>query len=277
MLMHDFAQATSQDLEQSTLESVDERSDSVLDDDILNDGQSIDMATHYSQRPEPFGGSHVFQPAAGQPAWHDMPQNNDAIPFQPMSQQHHFLPTDPTSHFHHQADPSQSADYGNSAWQNQPNALATTPHSAIFDAFQIDSVKGEEPYTHNVEQSAAHSMPMSTAPDHQQYTATATSPQSENGWMSTSSSDPTERLPKREQLSPFFDPNPPRLRPDGVRKKNARFEIPEDRKVDTIDRIITQCDPNNESLLKELKQQKRLLRNRQAAYAFLHENPLFLC
>lgn len=82
--------------------------------------------------------------------------------------------------------------------------------------------------------------------------------------MSTSSSDHTEKTIKRDHLSFFID-NPPRLRPDGVRKKNARFEIPEERKVDTIDNIIKQADPTDEALIKELKQQKRLLRNRQAA------------
>lgn len=51
--------------------------------------------------------------------------------------------------------------------------------------------------------------------------------------------------------------------PDGVRKKNARFAIPEGRNLETIDRMITEAP--TETLAKELKQQKRLLRNRQAA------------
>ncbi len=68
-------------------------------------------------------------------------------------------------------------------------------------------------------------------------------------------------------MSPLFDHNPPCQRRDGVRKKNARFEIPEDRKVETIDKIIMEADPTDDKLIKELKAQKRLLRNRQAAYA----------
>ena len=86
--------------------------------------------------------------------------------------------------------------------------------------------------------------------------------------MSASSSDHTEKAsqqPFKSDQVPFFVDNPPRLRPDGVRKKNARFEIPEERRVDTIDSFIKAADPKNEPLLKELKQQKRLLRNRQAA------------
>ncbi|KAI5297598.1 hypothetical protein KEM55_004484 [Ascosphaera atra] len=54
-----------------------------------------------------------------------------------------------------------------------------------------------------------------------------------------------------------------RFRGDGIRKKNARFEIPAEVNLDTVDRLISQA--TNENVVKELKQQKRLLRNRQAA------------
>ncbi|GME26158.1 hypothetical protein AOQ84DRAFT_305905 [Neofusicoccum parvum] len=53
-----------------------------------------------------------------------------------------------------------------------------------------------------------------------------------------------------------------RKRPD-VRKKNIRFEIPPERSLLNIDQLIAQS--TNEEEIKELKQQKRLLRNRQAA------------
>ncbi|SPN97073.1 uncharacterized protein DNG_00589 [Cephalotrichum gorgonifer] len=52
-------------------------------------------------------------------------------------------------------------------------------------------------------------------------------------------------------------------RGDGIRKKNARFEIPPDRNLSNIDQLISQSTDEQE--VKELKQQKRLLRNRQAA------------
>ena len=54
------------------------------------------------------------------------------------------------------------------------------------------------------------------------------------------------------------------LRRDGIRKKNARFEIPAERNLQTIDKLISTT--TDEHQIKELKQQKRLLRNRQAAY-----------
>lgn len=52
-------------------------------------------------------------------------------------------------------------------------------------------------------------------------------------------------------------------RGDGIRKKNARFDIPPDRNLSNIDQLISLSTDDME--VKELKQQKRLLRNRQAA------------
>ncbi|KAH8692172.1 hypothetical protein BGW36DRAFT_400249 [Talaromyces proteolyticus] len=87
----------------------------------------------------------------------------------------------------------------------------------------------------------------------------AMSPQSSQGWMP--SSDMGDGRPTR---SPTYrtDSNL-HLRRDGIRKKNARFEIPAERTLNNIDQLIAQS--NNEEEIKELKQQKRLLRNRQAA------------
>lgn len=48
-----------------------------------------------------------------------------------------------------------------------------------------------------------------------------------------------------------------------VRKQNTRFEIPEGRNLGNIDQLIAQSTDDRE--IKELKQQKRILRNRQAA------------
>ena len=93
------------------------------------------------------------------------------------------------------------------------------------------------------------------------------SPQScKEGWMSCSSSDGLDLRSVAHQMrtpSPSFAASTHLLRRDGIRKKNARFEIPAERNLRTIDQLINQT--NDEQELKELKQQKRLLRNRQAA------------
>jgi hypothetical protein len=66
------------------------------------------------------------------------------------------------------------------------------------------------------------------------------------------------------------DRSPPRaispagfLRREGVRKKSHKVDIPLGRNLMTIDQLISES--NNDDEIKELKQQKRLLRNRQAA------------
>ena len=73
-------------------------------------------------------------------------------------------------------------------------------------------------------------------------------------------------MPKRMRPhSPALRSQPEMTRRgDGIRKKNARFEIPAERNLTNIDQLIAQSTDEQE--IKELKQQKRLLRNRQAAY-----------
>ena len=93
------------------------------------------------------------------------------------------------------------------------------------------------------------------------------SPQSsKGGWVSASSSDGLDfraAPPPARSQTPSFAGSTQLLRRDGIRKKNARFEIPAERNLRTIDQLINQT--NDEQEIKELKQQKRLLRNRQAA------------
>jgi len=80
-------------------------------------------------------------------------------------------------------------------------------------------------------------------------------------------------MPKRMRPNtPPGRPYSPFPRREGIRKKNARFEIPAERSLLNIDRLI--ASSTNDDELKELKQQKRLLRNRQAAYEIPSVSPL---
>ncbi|CAK7200528.1 hypothetical protein SEUCBS139899_003225 [Sporothrix eucalyptigena] len=69
-----------------------------------------------------------------------------------------------------------------------------------------------------------------------------------------------KRLPPQ---SPMMRSHNDMRRGDGIRKKNSRFEIPAERNLHNIDKLISSSTDEQE--IKELKQQKRLLRNRQAA------------
>jgi hypothetical protein len=85
------------------------------------------------------------------------------------------------------------------------------------------------------------------------------SPQ-KNDWMSQGLKDQTKRS---RPTSDLIRSHNELRRGDGIRKKNARFDIPAERNLSNIDHLIAQSTDEQE--IKELKQQKRLLRNRQAA------------
>jgi len=87
-----------------------------------------------------------------------------------------------------------------------------------------------------------------------------TSPQKD--WMSQEMKN--QAMAKRTRPpSPLIRSHNDLRRGDGIRKKNARFDIPSERNLNNIDQLISQSTDEQE--IKELKQQKRLLRNRQAA------------
>ncbi|KAJ5183761.1 hypothetical protein N7492_001377 [Penicillium capsulatum] len=89
----------------------------------------------------------------------------------------------------------------------------------------------------------------------------AMSPQSSQGWMPAPMD--LADAPAQSKGPSFRNSSPLTVRRDGIRKKNARFEIPAERTLSNIDHLISQS--TNDDEIKELKQQKRLLRNRQAA------------
>ncbi|KAL2009553.1 hypothetical protein VTN00DRAFT_5360 [Thermoascus crustaceus] len=93
--------------------------------------------------------------------------------------------------------------------------------------------------------------------------AVTMSPQSSQGWMPASSESQDNRSRPTRSSPTYRNSSPLHVRRDGIRKKNARFEIPAERTLSNIDQLIAQS--TNEEEIKELKQQKRLLRNRQAA------------
>lgn len=93
--------------------------------------------------------------------------------------------------------------------------------------------------------------------------AVAMSPQSSQGWMPASTDMPDASAVRPTKSPSYRHTSPLSVRRDGIRKKNARFEIPAERTLSNIDQLISQS--SNDDEIKELKQQKRLLRNRQAA------------
>lgn len=243
--------------------------DLVLDDHIL-DSHTYDMAAaEHVQRRESFASSaSLVSPT--QLAWPEFAYNPEPASTYPMSNTTTSLfPEHGPSHFPH-PDAPQFAHCGNhmAPWQQQANPGPDLT-TAAFNTFasDLETIKPEAPYNGDIVPPQHGSnvyggLPVQMDSEYSQYPTSAASPQ----W-STSSSDAVEKIPGSGHFqSPIFNHNPPHLRRDGVRKKNARFDIPEGRNLQTIDELINSTNPSNEDEIKELKQQKRLLRNRQAAY-----------
>lgn len=93
---------------------------------------------------------------------------------------------------------------------------------------------------------------------------TPMSPHSHQDWMGMAQQEMECR-----PISKRMRPNSPSStmvdlqRRDGIRKKNGRIDIPLERNIHTIDEMIDKAEDEGE--LRELKSQKRLLRNREAA------------
>lgn len=123
-----------------------------------------------------------------------------------------------------------------------PNEFDTTGASL----FQRPQLQGQTPFSN-----PANHVPMFPPVNGHPMQQSA----SKDGWM-TSMKDPKHNSPTIRSHNDL-------RRGDGIRKKNARFDIPAERTLNNIDALIAQS--NDETEIKELKQQKRLLRNRQAA------------
>lgn len=246
--------------------------DSVLDDNIL-DRTSPEMSPdgHIIRRESFADTSSNFSPRDG--GWSEFSFNADPASAQPAQTTSHVFVNQGGNNFM-RSDGSHGAAYANqpSTWHPNASPGSCTP-TTVYEGYVADYGNKAVQPTYNEVVASEHptlyaGFPVRPGPLFHPNAALSTSPQSGQDWMSNSSSERMElqAMPKTGRVdSPTYHPNPPLLRRDGIRKKNARFEIPAERTLRTIDHLITQT--NDEQEIKELKQQKRLLRNRQAAYA----------
>jgi hypothetical protein len=167
--------------------------------------------------------------------------------------------------------PNQAATYGQqTSWPVSDNSGSRTPTASKpmnpFGPGDFDSAP-------SAFVSAPSQMPYHGLPMHSNVSPTSVfpnapeqpmSPHTNSEWMAFNQQEMDARPgPKRMRPNSPHRSFSPR-RDGGIRKKNARFEIPAERNLCNIDTLIANC--SNEDEMKELKQQKRLLRNRQAAY-----------
>jgi hypothetical protein len=128
------------------------------------------------------------------------------------------------------------------------------PSSFIPVGSHLASAFGGLPLHNNVRPSSVFPSAQSEQP---------LSPHNNTEWMALTAQE-LESRPGPKRMRPNTPPRSFSPRRDGIRKKNARFDIPPERSLLNIDVLIQ--NSTNDDEIKELKQQKRLLRNRQAAY-----------
>jgi len=165
-------------------------------------------------------------------------------------------------------DQSQQAAYASHSWAAMTSSGSATPLQAFdglpseFDTnlplFSRPALQPQTPFSNSGSQVQVALFPQLAQAGSQ---SIPTSPQKDH-WMGQDMKNPL--LSKRPRPhSPLIRSHNDLRRGDGIRKKNARFEIPAERNLNNIDQLINQSTDDQE--IKELKQQKRLLRNRQAA------------
>ncbi|WQF78030.1 Putative basic-leucine zipper domain-containing protein [Colletotrichum destructivum] len=238
----------------------EEEDHSILDESIL-DHSALDSGLEMSppmadSRRESFAiGGSLFSPKTED--WQSVemqsvPSNNPFI--EQHTNNNPFMRLD-----HAQPHPSPFGPQGN-AWSLSNTSGSCTPLQQ-FDGLpaEYDSgapmfqrpVQGQTPFTNPTGQINMF------APIGSGNQSIPTSPQ--KGWLGQA--EPMAK--KMRPGSPAIRSHNDMRRGDGIRKKNARFDIPAERNLSNIDNLISQSTDEQE--IKELKQQKRLLRNRQAA------------
>ncbi|KAJ9137945.1 BZIP transcription factor 49 [Pleurostoma richardsiae] len=235
--------------------------DSILDDNILEHSaldSGLEMSPHVAgSRRDSFAvSSTLFSPKTEDWQSVDMqsvPSNNPFM--EPQHSNNPFLRMDQHQQSQNYATQNQSWSISTSGtctpmqqFDGLPAEFDANAASTIFHRSQMQ--QAQTPFSNPTNHVAmfqsvnSQSVPQSPQNDH---------------WMGPSLKDPKRMRPS----SPAIRSHNELRRGDGIRKKNARFDIPAERNLSNIDQLISQSTDEQE--IKELKQQKRLLRNRQAA------------
>lgn len=237
---------------------------SVLDDAIL-DHSAVDSGLELSppmanSRRESFAvNSAIFSPKTED--WHSVdmqsvPSNNPFVDQQSNTSNNPFIRLDQNQQ-HHVFGQQQGGGWLMGHGSGSGSGTATP-----FPAFDHVATAEYDPGTSIFQRQMQSQTPFSNpgnlfGPLGQADQSMPASPSKE--WMAASQSVNKKMRPG----SPVIRSHNDMRRGDGIRKKNARFEIPAERNLSNIDQLIAQSTDEQE--VKELKQQKRLLRNRQAA------------
>ncbi|KAI0394755.1 bZIP transcription factor [Xylariaceae sp. FL0594] len=227
--------------------------DSILDHSAIDSGLDMSPAMAGSRRDSFAVAGSLFSPKTED--WHSvdmqsLPSNNPFL--EPQNTNPFTRPDQISQAFGSQSQPWALGHDSGTCTPVQYDGLEATYDSAPL--FQQRSLSIQTPFGNPASHIPLFSAVGTSAP------SMPTSPQKE--WMSGDFRTQSLKRPHADTTSVIRSHNEMR-RGDGIRKKNARFDIPAERNLDNIDNLISQSTDDQE--IKELKQQKRLLRNRQAA------------
>jgi hypothetical protein len=241
----------------------EEEDASILDDNIL-DHSGLDSGLEMSppmveSRRDSFGVTpSIFSPKTED--WQSVemqsvPSNN---PFFDQQSNNPFL----------RMDQNQQAAYQSHTTWPMTSSGSATPQLQPFDGLPVEYDQSNLAMFHrpaNMQTPTPFAAPANPVAMFQQLGHAApqsipASPQ-KDAWMAQDLK--AQAMKRTRPASPLIRSHNDLRRGDGIRKKNARFDIPAERNLSNIDHLISQSTDEQE--IKELKQQKRLLRNRQAA------------
>jgi hypothetical protein len=266
MAFPDFQRPSSQlsiDRKPSTFSHFDDQD---ISEDLLLESDMI-SPTSTDDRRDSFGNNTgaVFSPQSN--GWEDhyttaaMTERPQFQPANPFHNNNPFLQQESSAFGQH-----------NPQWPgmfDQPTETRTPVGPAVYEPFSADFDAAQSSgFSHAAPTVAAFGgvRPTAVFPPVATPVSIPTSPHTGKDWMSIAEQASDSRpYPKRmRQNSPPRPYSPFPRRDGGIRKKNAKFNIPPERTLETVDQLI--ANSTNDDEIKELKQQKRLLRNRQAAY-----------
>ncbi|KAL7275132.1 hypothetical protein RUND412_001951 [Rhizina undulata] len=261
---------------------LDDDDSSILDDNILDSNNLLDSALDMSpidrRRSSLLDSNTIFSPSNEWDFDHDMGiaagPADDSAPIPAATFEHSSGTNNPFIKLEQQAQPAYAQQNGSWATAHVSSGSCTP---AVYDNNAFPNAQFEDGASYMAPSLAAagpagaydsniHITPHAVF----QTPSVASMPASPavKDWSQAGSADHNDGQPMAKRMrpnSPAARAHSPLhvVRRDGIRKKNARFDIPAERTLMNIDQLIARSNDDNE--IKELKQQKRLLRNRQAA------------
>ncbi|KAI9048096.1 hypothetical protein LZ554_007892 [Drepanopeziza brunnea f. sp. 'monogermtubi'] len=267
--MHNYFRPSTLTIDTHTQNYFEEDEGSILDENIL-DQNALDSGLEMSppmdgSRRQSFAvSSALFSPKTDEWQHVDMQQQQHQHHQQPMGSNNPFVEQNNNNNnpFMQRVESQQSYGHTTHAWSMGNASAISTPmqgHEGLPHEFDIPVFQRpmQTPFTNTGNQQ----LPIFSSGN----TSNSSIPTSPQKDWAVSDALEHRSMPKRMRPhSPTLRSHPDMSRRgDGIRKKNARFDIPAERNLNNIDQLIAQS--NDEQEIKELKQQKRLLRNRQAA------------